>query len=148
MIKSTFPIIFHLFVLIFFFEVTSKLHCDGSFSRTSSPKTYVIYGNCSHIKKCDFIFLLCFQIVFFVWKIKFCLLQKKKENNVRQWRKLRRFPTVCQLISDNFSTIYSSVVDPNTLILDPDPGFRPNLDPDQGPNPIRTNCHLKKFLMR
>ena len=37
----------------------------------------------------------------------------------------------------HFSTIYSSVVDPNTLILDPDPGFWPNLvpDPDPGPDP-------------
>ena len=28
-----------------------------------------------------------------------------------------------------------SVVDPNTLNLDPDPGFWPNLDPDPGPDP-------------
>ena len=27
----------------------------------------------------------------------------------------------------------SSVVDPNTLNLDPDPGFWPNLDPDPDP---------------
>ena len=27
-------------------------------------------------------------------------------------------------------SIESSVVDPNSLILDPDPGFWPNLDPD------------------
>ena len=66
-----------------------------------------------------------------------------------------------------------SVVDPNTLNLDPDPGFWPNLDPDPGPDPgsrvilsnwkekrkynfrgkkfyflttIRTKCH-KKFLL-
>ena len=29
----------------------------------------------------------------------------------------------------------SSVVDPNTLNLDPDPGFWPNLDPDPDPDP-------------
>ena len=29
----------------------------------------------------------------------------------------------------------TSVVDPNTLNLDPDPGFWPNLDPDPGPDP-------------
>ena len=28
--------------------------------------------------------------------------------------------------------IFSSVADPNTLNLDPDPGFWPNLDPDPG----------------
>ena len=28
-----------------------------------------------------------------------------------------------------------SVVDPNTLNLDPDPGFWPNLDPDPNPGP-------------
>ena len=28
--------------------------------------------------------------------------------------------------------IITSAVDPNTLNLDPDPGFRPNLDPDPG----------------
>ena len=28
----------------------------------------------------------------------------------------------------------TSVVDPNTLNLDPDPGFWPNLDPDPGPD--------------
>ena len=28
--------------------------------------------------------------------------------------------------------LLSSVVDPNTLNLDPDPGFWPNLDPDPG----------------
>ena len=26
-------------------------------------------------------------------------------------------------------------MDPNTLNLDPDPGFWPNLDPDLGPDP-------------
>ena len=29
----------------------------------------------------------------------------------------------------------TSVVDPNTLNLDPDPGFWPNLDPDPEPDP-------------
>ena len=29
----------------------------------------------------------------------------------------------------------SSVVDPNTLDLDPDPGFWPNFDPDPCPDP-------------
>ena len=29
----------------------------------------------------------------------------------------------------------TSVVDPNTLNLDPDPGFWPNFDPDLDPNP-------------
>ena len=29
----------------------------------------------------------------------------------------------------------SSVVDPNTLNLDPDPGFWANLDPDPDPGP-------------
>ena len=33
------------------------------------------------------------------------------------------------------SIIRSSVVDPNTLNLDPDPGFWPNLDQDPGPDP-------------
>ena len=33
--------------------------------------------------------------------------------------------------------VRTRVVDPNTLNLDPDPdtGFRPNLDPDPGPDP-------------
>ena len=30
--------------------------------------------------------------------------------------------------------VVASVVDPNTLNLDPDPGFWPNLDPDLGLN--------------
>ena len=30
-------------------------------------------------------------------------------------------------------TLKASVVDPNTLNLDPDPGFWPNLDPDPDP---------------
>ena len=30
------------------------------------------------------------------------------------------------------NSVSSSVVDPNTLNLDPDPEFRPNLDPDPG----------------
>ena len=29
--------------------------------------------------------------------------------------------------------LHTSVVDPNTLNLDPDPGFWPNLDPDPDP---------------
>ena len=29
-------------------------------------------------------------------------------------------------------SLQASVVDPNTLNLDPDPGFWPNLDPDPG----------------
>ena len=32
-------------------------------------------------------------------------------------------------------TPQTSVVDPNTLNLDPYPGFWPNLDPDPGPDP-------------
>ena len=31
-----------------------------------------------------------------------------------------------------FCSLKGSVVDPNTLTLDPDPGFWPNLDPDPG----------------
>ena len=31
--------------------------------------------------------------------------------------------------------VEGSVVDPNTLNLDPDPGFWPSLDPDPGPDP-------------
>ena len=31
--------------------------------------------------------------------------------------------------------VKNSVVDPNILILDPDPGFWPNLDPNPGPDP-------------
>ena len=31
--------------------------------------------------------------------------------------------------------MWTSVMDPNTLNLDPDPGFMPNLDPDPGPVP-------------
>ena len=37
----------------------------------------------------------------------------------------------CMPIIQNLS-VFSSVVDPNTLNLDPDPGFWPNLDPDPG----------------
>ena len=39
-----------------------------------------------------------------------------------------------------------SVVDPNTLNLDPDPGFWPNLDPDPdpGPDPAYYYQFLKK----
>ena len=39
------------------------------------------------------------------------------------------------IIIEQNSTLDPSVVDPNTLNLDPDPGFRPNLDPDPGPDP-------------
>ena len=31
--------------------------------------------------------------------------------------------------------MWTSVMDPNTLNLDPDPGCMPNLDPDPGPVP-------------
>ena len=36
------------------------------------------------------------------------------------------------LLKYYFFVFLSSVVDPNTLNLDPDPGFWPNLDPDPG----------------
>ena len=50
-------------------------------------------------------------------------------------------------------------MDPNTLNLDPDPGFRPNLDPDPGPDPnpvilsilkkkIQTNFRDKSFSLQ
>ena len=37
----------------------------------------------------------------------------------------------------------SSVVDPNTLNLDPDPGFRPNLDPDPEISWIRIQIRIR-----
>ena len=52
----------------------------------------------------------------------------------------------------------TSVVHPNSLILDPDPGFWPNLDPDSGPNPgfyykfqkkkLNISLEKKKFLKK
>ena len=39
------------------------------------------------------------------------------------------------LIKHLLQSGWSSVVDPNTLNLDPDPGFWPNLDPDPDLNP-------------
>ena len=37
------------------------------------------------------------------------------------------------LLADATNNLFlRSVVDPNTLTLDPDPGFWPNLDPDPG----------------
>ena len=45
--------------------------------------------------------------------------------------------TVCCVQSDrrDVGHVDSSVVDPNTLNLDLDPGFWPNLDSDPGPDP-------------
>ena len=44
---------------------------------------------------------------------------------------------MCEIFQKpNFIEILpTSVVDPNTLNLDPDPGFRLNLDPDPRPGP-------------
>ena len=36
-------------------------------------------------------------------------------------------------------------MDPNTLNLDPDPGFWPNLDPDPDPDPGPDQFGKKKF---
>ena len=50
--------------------------------------------------------------------------------NSKHWQNIRTFTYNCP--GDLF--LLTSVVDPNTLNLDPDPGFWPNLDPDPGPN--------------
>ena len=39
---------------------------------------------------------------------------------------------VCESFALLFHMVRTSVVDPNTLNLVPDPGFWPNLDPDPG----------------
>ena len=49
-----------------------------------------------------------------------------------------------------FSLVLTSVVDPNTFNLDPDPGFWPNLDPDPDSTStlkekIRNNSREKLF---
>ena len=36
------------------------------------------------------------------------------------------------VLASSLGIVATSVVDPNTLNLDPDPGFWPNLDPDPG----------------
>ena len=42
---------------------------------------------------------------------------------------------VQEKVLDKQQSIKISVVDPNTLNLDPNPGFGPKLNPDSGPDP-------------
>ena len=61
---------------------------------------------------------------------KHCLLQLKQHYS---------FPETILLATSFTATSFTaSVVDPNTLTLDPDsnPGFWPNLDPDPDPGPV------------
>ena len=45
---------------------------------------------------------------------------------------MSKFQAAIEDYGKNSALLCSSVVDPNTLNLDPDPGFWPNLDPDPG----------------
>ena len=42
---------------------------------------------------------------------------------------------VQEKVLDKQQSVKISVVDPNTLNLDPNPGFGPKLNPDSGPDP-------------
>ena len=69
---------------------------------------------------------------------RFCILSDTNNILVNIQHLYRNFGTGSTYLygeNDNGIISSASVVDPNTLSLDPDPGFWPNLAPDPGPDP-------------